>query len=161
MGGADRRYPCFRLWVLCVGAVVGIEPFIKYDLALREWERYGLVSDREGSPYVYYHGGLNEWRLDKYLITEEYLAKTTLGGWHLIDSADIRRLAIDSIYTRESTLSVSKGEIIGVKTEGLHEVADGVFARTPGYWIVLNLGQIEIVPGSNTLKPITVDSRET
>lgn len=128
------------------------EPFIKYDLALREWERYGLVSDREDSPFIYYHVDLNEWRLDRYLVTVEQLEIMTQGGWHLFE-----RDASANSGQRDM------GEIIGLRTES-DLIDDGSFyvgPRTPGYWIVSSSGQIEIVPGAETRKPITVVGDET
>lgn len=119
-----------------------------YDLALREWERIGYVSDRPDSPFVYYHLPLNEWRLDRYLVTLGQLSTMTEGGWHLFESDQKANSGWRDL-----------GEIIGCKTEGV-EYGDFQVEvrRTPGYWIVLNLGQIDIYPGSVSRKPITVDT---
>lgn len=129
---------------------MGLEDVIKYDLALREWERVGYVSDREGSPFVYYHSGLNEFRLDRYLVTEAQLTIMTEDGWHLFE-----RDASAASGARDV------GEIIGCKTESWLTPPDEPARMTPGYWIVLSSGQIEIVPGAETRKPITVVGDET
>lgn len=131
-----------------------LEDFNKYDLALRVWERIGYVSDREGSPFVYYNPGLNEYRLDRYLITEEKLTEMTTGGWWLID----KEKAIPVVEAGGKLTDISFGEIIGCKTEGVIQNDRGEWQGlgTPGYWIVLNNGQIDIVPGSVSRKPIRV-----
>lgn len=128
-----------------------IEPYEKYDLALRVWERIGYVSDRKGSPFVYYHSGLNEYRLDRYLVTEDQLTMMTTGGWSLYEHN--AKVVGNTGYHR-------LGEIIGCKTETvLNGGISGFYSpdRMPGYWIVSNLGKIDIFPGSNTRKPITVE----
>lgn len=129
--------------------------FKKYDLALREWDQECLVSDQSDSDYLYYSYSLNEYRLGKYLLTIDQLTGYTIGHI-LVDMPRLRETgAAKGIVDREDYLDCSLGEIIGVRTE---ELLGNVWR--PGHWIVLNLGEVEIVPGSVSTKPIMVGSHD-
>jgi hypothetical protein len=117
---------------------------VKYDMALREWLRFRLVSERSNTDWVYYHLDLNEWRLGKYLLTIDELKNYCAGGYVLADiGADSQWLAAPTVH----------GEIVGLQTE---ERVGG--ESRPGYWIVLNLGEIEIVPGAKGRRPVSLST---
>lgn len=117
---------------------------LKYDYSLREWVKYGggRVSERSDTDWVYYHIDLNEFRLGKYLLRFDQLEEFCGGGYALTDTGESGRWLTEPIV---------HGEIIGLRTE---ERVSGV--SRPGYWIVLNLGQVEIVPGANHRKPASI-----
>lgn len=118
----------------------------KFDLALREWRQMSLVSDRSDTDWLYYCDSINEFRLGKYLITFEQLVQYCNGQWALVDH---ERVDADRSW-------FVHGQIIGVQTEEEAGHRPNVVWR-PGFWIVLNLGQVEIVPGANARKPASLE----
>lgn len=131
----------------------------KYDLALREWVQEGLASEASDVDYLYYSYSLNEYRLGKYLLTIDELAAYT-HGHILVDMPRLRDISANTGWAdRDTYLECSLGEIIGVQTEELRQFGSQPVWR-PGHWIVLNLGEVEIVPGSVFTKPIMVGSHD-
>lgn len=106
----------------------------RYDLNLQKWTRAASI---ESGDVVYSRG--SELRLGRYLMTAEEF--------------------IEAYITKATHVLVGHGEepwgeIVGV----IFEDELSPFKDNQGYWVVENLGEVDIFPGQNSHRPVRLDS---
>jgi hypothetical protein len=103
-----------------------------YDWELRPWAKWETITGHPVSSawdVMYYNRDLDQYRLAKYLMTPESIDKAVgLALW-------------------DSKMEYEHGQITGWYQTGW----------TPGVWIVLSSGEIEIVPGSVSRRPVRLE----